>query len=83
MYVRFGVDTYTEIRICLRDEGEKCCASVPVQNVVRSDTIAVAKLAGLWRDMCLRNDRHAAGGAAKSVASPGSFEARRVGGSAP
>src|SRR6266581_5197905 len=31
MFVRFGVDTYTEIRIRFwRSEGEKCCASVPV-----------------------------------------------------
>lgn len=56
-------------------------AGLRFQNVVRSHTVAFAEFASLWRDLCLRIDRHAARGAAQSVAPLGSPEARWAGGS--
>src|SRR6266540_1699572 len=59
----------------------KCHAGVPLQNLDRSNTVAFAEPARLWRDLCLRTDRYATRGAAESVTSPGSSEAGRFSGS--
>ncbi len=79
-FVRSLIDIYTFIRICVPCHHPEMLRrrSFSKRWLIRHGCVCC-----LWRDLRLRTNRYLARGAAESVTSPGSSEARRPGGSTP